>query len=184
MLTTDLYSVLGEHRAGHSLKQFPATAQHRADDFLAEVLRKQTFVSEQIPRLLGPGSGSGSDLAGLLANGAHIVRSLRFSDHQLMRLVDQDRRILIDDVKKPFRSGAVLCRPVHLRTGIHHHVMAFGPGAVLDHLPPDILMNCRNQNCPRLVMPDRCAIHDIWRSEEHTSELQSLMRISYAVFCL
>src|SRR3546814_6958016 len=29
----------------------------------------------------------------------------------------------------------------------------------------------------RLVDPDR-------RSEEHTSELQSLMRISYAVFCL
>src|SRR3546814_4284431 len=28
--------------------------------------------------------------------------------------------------------------------------------------------------------PAPCA----WRSEEHTSELQSLMRISYAVFCL
>src|SRR3546814_1740234 len=27
----------------------------------------------------------------------------------------------------------------------------------------------------------RCLVH---RSEEHTSELQSLMRISYAVFCL
>src|SRR3546814_4225617 len=28
-------------------------------------------------------------------------------------------------------------------------------------------------------------VHDIYRrSEEHTSELQSLMRISYAVFCL
>src|SRR3546814_10095946 len=26
--------------------------------------------------------------------------------------------------------------------------------------------------------------HDIFRSEAHTSELQSLMRISYAVFCL
>src|SRR3546814_8763419 len=26
--------------------------------------------------------------------------------------------------------------------------------------------------------------HNIHRSEEHTSELQSLMRISYAVFCL
>src|SRR3546814_7709717 len=26
--------------------------------------------------------------------------------------------------------------------------------------------------------------HFEWRSEEHTSELQSLMRISYAVFCL
>src|SRR3546814_3861507 len=28
------------------------------------------------------------------------------------------------------------------------------------------------------------ASNDIQRSEEHTSELQSLMRISYAVFCL
>src|SRR3546814_10333290 len=28
------------------------------------------------------------------------------------------------------------------------------------------------------------AVDDIHRSEEHTSELQSLMRISYAVFCL
>src|SRR3546814_5488355 len=28
------------------------------------------------------------------------------------------------------------------------------------------------------------AVGDVIRSEEHTSELQSLMRISYAVFCL
>src|SRR3546814_4289756 len=28
------------------------------------------------------------------------------------------------------------------------------------------------------------ALHAVPRSEEHTSELQSLMRISYAVFCL
>src|SRR3546814_1297117 len=28
------------------------------------------------------------------------------------------------------------------------------------------------------------SVHDFNRSEEHTSELQSLMRISYAVFCL
>src|SRR3546814_7368672 len=33
--------------------------------------------------------------------------------------------------------------------------------------------------CPRLVY-----VHPDRRSEEHTSELQSLMRISYAVFCL
>src|SRR3546814_8494331 len=33
---------------------------------------------------------------------------------------------------------------------------------------------------------DRAAHHVLrrWRSEEHTSELQSLMRISYAAFCL
>src|SRR3546814_2000995 len=30
----------------------------------------------------------------------------------------------------------------------------------------------------------RCACSGYSRSEEHTSELQSLMRISYAVFCL
>src|SRR3546814_2372000 len=33
--------------------------------------------------------------------------------------------------------------------------------------------------------PRRFSYHaQWWRSEEHTSELQSLMRISYAVFCL
>src|SRR3546814_7416232 len=31
---------------------------------------------------------------------------------------------------------------------------------------------------------DRRRVETILRSEEHTSELQSLMRISYAVFCL
>src|SRR3546814_3025177 len=38
--------------------------------------------------------------------------------------------------------------------------------------------------CRRMVIigrPGKAAVH---RSEEHTSELQSLMRISYAVFCL
>src|SRR3546814_5159837 len=36
-----------------------------------------------------------------------------------------------------------------------------------------------------LVNAARSVAHDnVLRSEEHTSELQSLMRISYAVFCL
>src|SRR3546814_8298619 len=34
------------------------------------------------------------------------------------------------------------------------------------------------------TLPTKGLITDIERSEEHTSELQSLMRISYAVFCL
>src|SRR3546814_5168786 len=34
------------------------------------------------------------------------------------------------------------------------------------------------------VVDDALAIATVMRSEEHTSELQSLMRISYAVFCL
>src|SRR3546814_10222906 len=38
---------------------------------------------------------------------------------------------------------------------------------------------------PRLVLPLSLSYdHRVIRSEEHTSELQSLMRISYAVFCL
>src|SRR3546814_3913234 len=39
-------------------------------------------------------------------------------------------------------------------------------------------------NARRIML--HCAPEDCrgWRSEEHTSELQSLMRISYAVFCL
>src|SRR3546814_19129193 len=32
--------------------------------------------------------------------------------------------------------------------------------------------------------PDKRVVQTLKRSEEHTSELQSLMRISYAVFCL
>src|SRR3546814_2957757 len=36
----------------------------------------------------------------------------------------------------------------------------------------------------RRAMRSRRTIGEIDRSEEHTSELQSLMRISYAVFCL
>src|SRR3546814_10461513 len=34
------------------------------------------------------------------------------------------------------------------------------------------------------VSHGRHICYSVWRSEEHTSELQSLMRISYAVFCL
>src|SRR3546814_5489923 len=46
----------------------------------------------------------------------------------------------------------------------------------------------RHRRAARLADRVECArqrqIVDVVRSEEHTSELQSLMRISYAVFCL
>src|SRR3546814_7027636 len=59
--------------------------------------------------------------------------------------------------------------------------------------PSSSRLGTRNSEMPRL--PDgasgkrantRCRIFSVrsCRSEEHTSELQSLMRISYAVFCL
>src|SRR3546814_2928357 len=40
----------------------------------------------------------------------------------------------------------------------------------------------RQQKARDLHLP--AGVLDLGRSEEHTSELQSLMRISYAVFCL
>src|SRR3546814_7406947 len=60
--------------------------------------------------------------------------------------------------------------------------------------PADGAERCRRRGggaLPRLLPEDRlrsrsarrCRFGDL-RSEEHTSELQSLMRISYAVFCL
>src|SRR3546814_4090795 len=52
---------------------------------------------------------------------------------------------------------------------------------------------CKGSSTPPMpTPPDKCTFLPIWaqlptvtqRSEEHTSELQSLMRNSYAVFCL
>src|SRR3546814_3384130 len=36
----------------------------------------------------------------------------------------------------------------------------------------------------QFMLADMATMNWVFRSEEHTSELQSLMRISYAVFCL
>src|SRR3546814_5315170 len=57
---------------------------------------------------------------------------------------------------------------------------------------PDLVERYRNGwtvNRPRVATyysqgPDGYIDYPVHRSEEHTSELQSLMRISYAVFCL
>src|SRR3546814_8982943 len=47
-----------------------------------------------------------------------------------------------------------------------------------------LLLCCNLQPGWQLRLPRTRASHIQGRSEEHTSELQSLMRISYAVFCL
>src|SRR3546814_2684951 len=65
---------------------------------------------------------------------------------------------------------------VHLGDGfrqrvVHEDQTAFGPTRLLFHIDVG--------HRPSPVGDDELA-----RSEEHTSELQSLMRISYAVFCL
>src|SRR3546814_1757728 len=54
-----------------------------------------------------------------------------------------------------------------------HRAARPGLGAIAD---------ARRWSTRRSMLRDRLLAP--WRSEEHTSELQSLMRISYAVFCL
>src|SRR3546814_6471156 len=57
------------------------------------------------------------------------------------------------------------------------------PGAIMASMTKDRLGRATmlGRQCRRGLGPSR--VHP-WRSEEHTSELQSLVRISYAVFCL
>src|SRR3546814_6417079 len=56
---------------------------------------------------------------------------------------------------------------------VDEHAEANGPEGLLERHPHSAVFRQRAENALRLR-----------RSEEHTSELQSLMRISYAVFCL
>src|SRR3546814_4992508 len=53
--------------------------------------------------------------------------------------------------------------------------LVYGPGQSEDFLIPAMIRRCLEGQPLTVRHP---------RSEEHTSELQSLMRISYAVFCL
>src|SRR3546814_1409836 len=84
------------------------------------------------------------------------------------------------DVCSSVRLAEQLART---RIGEHEAVFVDQPGLVFDpHLP----------RLPGNVLEDAFAqrtgqgrtFEAFGRSEEHTSELQSLMRISYAVFCL
>src|SRR3546814_3841272 len=67
----------------------------------------------------------------------------------------------------------------HLTTSIQQTLIAAGPGRMRGGI---------NIQCHRVAFlaPGGASLERraIGRSEEHTSELQSLMRISYAVFCL
>src|SRR3546814_1875374 len=77
---------------------------------------------------------------------------------------ESDQRILLEQRSVPVRYGGSVCgHATHLRSK--------------DQLPFLKLIGGSWVGLSRLAW-------DLPRSEEHTSELQSLMRISYAVFCL
>src|SRR3546814_8844773 len=105
-------------------------------------------------------------------------------------------------------SAALLVKPGHQlgnhtwrierRRGLEHHSQrlasfiecrdAVGGGFIVATMP-GVLITVSQQVAMQLpeVVLGRCNVlpgRKPQRSEEHTSELQSLMRISYAVFCL
>src|SRR3546814_8937619 len=78
--------------------------------------------------------------------------------------------VALKQVPGPLQRRAALRQPGQQRGGAGHH----------DEGKAVAVVGC---------VPDAAAVEDPGiaagrRSEEHTSELQSLMRISYAVFCL
>src|SRR3546814_8652968 len=60
--------------------------------------------------------------------------------------------------------------------------LGFGARAVSGYLFDPVILG--NPADPGFQHGATHAWAEVYRSEEHTSELQSLMRISYAVFCL
>src|SRR3546814_1153920 len=79
------------------------------------------------------------------------------------------------------------CENGLLQCGLRRrHASSFNDLARLIHRARMIRLQCSpNQPTQQFyTKARRVAGEDFIRSEEHTSELQSLMRISYAVFCL
>src|SRR3546814_4915026 len=76
------------------------------------------------------------------------------------------------------------------RRVIERHLSAKKPLSLLFAIPDHPWMKSADRAAVRIAMTVGVAgdregvLREVMRSEEHTSELQSLMRISYAVFCL
>src|SRR3546814_5839281 len=99
-----------------------------------------------------------------------------------MALAFDQTLVLTDDVlgDGKAQAGSVRAAADHR---VEERVLQFGgnPRAVVDDLDAchQAMTNMADGELPQCA----CAQGET-RSEEHTSELQSLMRISYAVFCL
>src|SRR3546814_8165858 len=98
-------------------------------------------------------------------------------------IVVKQRVVLSPDARLTAPEPATLL--VHKPAGVGGDIASIAPWLGSDHHWPGddtgITMLRRHFTRLSVVMPLEA---EASRSEEHTSELQSLMRISYAVFCL
>src|SRR3546814_4423369 len=84
-------------------------------------------------------------------------------------------------------SSDVCSADLHIHPPARRFLQRRPLGLLLRYPQGRPLLRPRPRRAPRHRHPPRVsqrARHPVPRSEEHTSELQSLMRISYAVFCL
>src|SRR3546814_5801447 len=86
----------------------------------------------------------------------------------------------------PGQPSPVLSRYQIFTGSVHAHTLfTQSHGAHLERLPGhDKYMTVSDEHTSLSVNTRLKPDWEKYRSEEHTSELQSLMRISYAVFCL
>src|SRR3546814_3049730 len=92
-----------------------------------------------------------------------------------MRISDWSSDVCSSDlISSGSRWADVIPRKIRRSLEASGTSICFSPNSVLRHFCSRIRQTCRNST--------RQGSRS--RSEEHTSELQSLMRISYAVFCL
>src|SRR3546814_3029778 len=106
--------------------------------------------------------GGGTSLAGQCCNVAVVIDCSKYLTGIVA--IDAERK------RARVQPGCVLD---DLRDAAEQQHLTFGP---------DPATHAHN-TLGGMIGNNSCGVHSV-RSEEHTSELQSLMRISYAVFCL
>src|SRR3546814_4896013 len=88
---------------------------------------------------------------------------------------------VIDPAPRQIPAPEAVSRALALLKGAKRPLIILGKGAAYAQVDDDIRALVEKSGIPYLPMS---MAKGLLRSEEHTSELQSLMRISYAVFCL
>src|SRR3546814_2512177 len=103
-------------------------------------------------------------------------------DKALYHLTTYERFFALPSAQGKAYSGRVKMRDLEKRTGVHRETIRvyFRHGLLPEPERPAPNVADYGETHVQAVL----AVRKLQRSEEHTSELQSLMRISYAVFCL
>src|SRR3546814_5775897 len=131
-----------------------------------------------------------SKVADIAMNTEGVAHSIAFPGLNALQFTNTPNTgvvfLPLEPANKRHRSAA------EINAEINQKIAGLQEGFAFSLMPPPIL-GLGNGNGYQMFIEDRGhlgygalqdAVASMQRSEEHTSELQSLMRISYAVFCL